>query len=116
MFSSYRSVRRAPGIARRLPAQPFARRGYPGPVDPTFEDLVADALDRLPPWVQERLENVAVIVEARPPSGEPGLLGRYEGIPKDRRGSGYFGVMPDRITLFEGSIHRVAGDDPDRLR
>lgn len=85
-------------------------------MDPTFEDLVADALDRLPPWVQERLENVAVIVEARPPSGEPGLLGRYEGIPKDRRGSGYFGVMPDRISLFEASIRRVAGDDPDRLR
>jgi len=85
-------------------------------VDPTFEDLVADALDGLPVWVQERLENVAVMVEERPPVGEPGLLGRYVGISQDRRGSGYAGVMPDRITLFRSTIERVAGDDPDRLR
>ena len=82
----------------------------------SFEELVADALDGLPDWVQERLENVAVMVEERPPSAEPGLLGRYHGISLDRRGSGYAGVMPDRITLFRASIERVARGDPDRLR
>jgi predicted Zn-dependent protease with MMP-like domain len=85
-------------------------------VDPTFEDLVADALDALPIWVQERLENVAVMVEERPPSDEPRLLGRYEGIPHDRRGAGYSGVMPDRITLFQAPLERVANGDPERLR
>ena len=50
-----------------------------------FEELVADALDSLPKWVLDRLENVEVIVEDRPPPGEPNLLGRYHGIPLTER-------------------------------
>ena len=41
-----------------------------------FEDLVADALDTLPGWVLERMENVEVIVEDDPPSGQPTQIGR----------------------------------------
>ena len=40
---------------------------------------------------------------AHDPDG-PNLLGLYEGIPLTRRGSGYFGVMPDRITLFRSTL------------
>lgn len=71
-----------------------------------FEELVADALDGLPDWVHQRLENVDVVVAERPPPGQPTLLGLYEGIPLTRRGSNYFGVLPDRITLFRSSISR----------
>ena len=42
-----------------------------------FESLVADALDELPGWVQEAMDNVAVVVEDRPPADEPDLLGLY---------------------------------------
>jgi predicted Zn-dependent protease with MMP-like domain len=80
-----------------------------------FEQLVVDALDALPPWVLERLENVQVIVEERPPRGEPGLLGRYHGIPLTQR-SYYSGVLPDTITLYRWTIERVAGDDEERLK
>jgi predicted Zn-dependent protease with MMP-like domain len=76
-----------------------------------FEDLVADALDSLPAWVQERLENVEVLVEDRPPRGEPNLLGRYHGIPITERDRGYFGVLPDTITLYRKTIERVAKRD-----
>ncbi len=80
-----------------------------------FEELVADALDALPPWVLERLENVEIIVEDRPPPGEPNLLGRYHGIPLTERRY-YAGVLPDTITLYRRTIERTASDDEDLKR
>ena len=73
-----------------------------------FEELVAEALDELPPWVQERLENVEVLVEDHPPPDQPGLLGLYVGIPLTERDRGYSGVLPDRITLFRSNLTRGA--------
>jgi predicted Zn-dependent protease with MMP-like domain len=80
-----------------------------------FEELVVDALDSLPPWVLQRLENVEVIVEDHPPPEDPSLLGRYHGIPLTERRS-YAGVLPDTITVYRRTIERVAGGDEDRLR
>ena len=76
-----------------------------------FEELVADALDELPGWVLERLENVEVLVEDDPPRGMPDLLGLYEGIPLTERGLNYFGVLPDRITLFRRTIQHLVHDE-----
>jgi predicted Zn-dependent protease with MMP-like domain len=81
-----------------------------------FEELVAEALDELPAWIQERLENVEVLIEDRPPNGDGRLLGLYEGIPLTRRGSGYFGVLPDRITLFRANIEPRGRDESDLKR
>ena len=80
-----------------------------------FESLVADALDELPGWVQETMDNVAVVVEDRPPADEPDLLGLYEGIAQTER-ENYAGVLPDRITLFRATIEGEAGDDDEELR
>jgi predicted Zn-dependent protease with MMP-like domain len=77
-----------------------------------FEELVAEAVDSLPEWVLERLENVEVLVEERPPPGEPNLLGRYHGIPLTRR-SNYWGVLPDTITLYRSTIERSAHDEEE---
>lgn len=79
-----------------------------------FAELVAEALDSLPQWVLDRLENVEVIVEDRPPPGEPNLLGRYYGIPMTERRD-YAGVLPDTITLYRRTIEREASDE-DELR
>ena len=79
-----------------------------------FEKFVAEALDSLPPWVLERLENVEVLVEEHPPHGEPNLLGRYHGIPLTKR-SNYWGVPPDTITLYRSTIERSAREE-DELR
>ena len=67
-----------------------------------FEDLVARALDGLPAEFAERMRNVAVTVEHG--QGPPGLLGLYEGIPLTSRTSGYAGVLPDRITIYQQAI------------
>ena len=79
-----------------------------------FEELVVEAVDSLPRWVLERLENVEVLVEERPPPGEPNLLGRYHGIPLTRR-SNYAGVLPDTITLYRSTVQRSARNE-DELR
>ena len=80
-----------------------------------FEALVADALDELPSWVQGAMDNVAVVVEERPPADEPELLGLYEGIARTER-LDYAGALPDRITLYRSSIEAEAGDDDEELR
>jgi predicted Zn-dependent protease with MMP-like domain len=80
-----------------------------------FEALVADALDELPGWVQEAMDNVAVIVEDRAPEDEPALLGLYEGIAQTER-LDYAGALPDRITLFRSTVEAEAGDDDEELR
>jgi predicted Zn-dependent protease with MMP-like domain len=80
-----------------------------------FEELTAEALDGLPDWVREAMDNVDVVVEGRPPGGQPGLLGLYQGIPLTQRGNHYAGVLPDRITLFRENIQRLVRDD-DELR
>jgi predicted Zn-dependent protease with MMP-like domain len=80
-----------------------------------FESLVADALDELPGWVQEAMDNVAVVVEDDPPADSPDLLGLYEGIAKTER-EFYAGVLPDRITLYRATIEDEAGEDDEELR
>ena len=80
-----------------------------------FEELTVEALDSLPAWVLERLENVEVIVEDRAPRDEPNLLGRYHGIPLTERRH-YAGVLPDTITLYRRTIERVARDEDDLRR
>lgn len=76
-----------------------------------FEELVAEALDGLPDWVMERLDNVEILIEDEAPPEARGLLGLYEGIPLTRRGMNYAGVIPDRITLFRRNIEDQAADE-----
>jgi predicted Zn-dependent protease with MMP-like domain len=72
-------------------------------VDPdAFEQMVATAMDSLPPQFAALIENVAVLVEHNP--GPRGLLGLYEGVPLTSRNTHYAGVLPDRITIYQQSI------------
>ena len=70
----------------------------------SFESVVQETLDSLPQWVVAEMENVAVVVERRATTSQDpdrtGLLGIYEGVPLSDRGIDYFGVTPDRITIF----------------
>ena len=81
-----------------------------------FEQLVAEAIDDLPEWVHQHLENVDVVVEAAPPLGDPNLLGLYEGVPLTERGSDYGWTLPDRITLFRSTIVDESGASEDDLK
>jgi predicted Zn-dependent protease with MMP-like domain len=87
---------------------------------------VSEALDDLPPYVQARLENVAVIVEEGASrehlqrlgyDADEDLLGLYEGVNRLDRAGGYHLITPDRITLFwRPIVEEVGSGDRDAIR
>ena len=84
-----------------------------------FEELVNKALEDLPPFFKEKLENVEVVIDNWPhPSLSQGrlLLGLYQGVPKTSRGSGYTMVLPDKITIYMGPIALVSRGSPDIIK
>lgn len=90
-----------------------------------FEALVVEALASVPVFFQEKLENIEILVAAWPNAMDldragvtPGslLLGLYHGIPLTERTHYYNLVPPDTITLFQGPIERVSGDDFEKIR
>jgi predicted Zn-dependent protease with MMP-like domain len=72
-----------------------------------FEDLVGQALDRIPTALTRLMDNVAVFVEDEPAPEDPELLGLYEGTPLTERGEWYAGVLPDRISIYMGPTLRM---------
>jgi len=87
--------------------------GGTGEID--FELEVEDALASLPQELRAVISNVAIVVEEEPPPGQP-LLGLYQGIPLTQRGSGYGGVLPDKITIYRRPLERLYGADREGLR
>jgi predicted Zn-dependent protease with MMP-like domain len=73
-----------------------------------FELLVADAIDRLPGDFQELLERTPVVVSHR--GAEVGAYGQYQGdtVARDN--------FPDRIMLYQDTLERDFGHDPELLR
>ena len=82
-----------------------------------FEELVAEALDRIPPELTRLMDNVAVFVEDEPDDpSDPELLGLYEGTPLTDRGEWYAGVLPDRISVYRGPILRMCATREEAAR
>lgn len=71
-----------------------------------FEQLVRDALDRLPHELVPVLDNVVVRVADRDPD-EPDLLGLYDGVPHTER-TGTEG--PDMITIYRLALCAMCND------
>ena len=80
-----------------------------------FEEYAQDAVDSLPPDLRGNMSNVEIVVEDEPPPGQR-LLGLYQGIPLTERSSQYGGALPDKITLYRGTLIRLYGHDSDLLR
>lgn len=77
-----------------------------------FEELVADALDLLPPDLTRAIDNVVVLVEDRNPE-EPDLLGLYQGVALTERDSSYAGALPDTVTIYRESLLEICDTDED---
>lgn len=88
--------------------------------DTEFERMVADAIDGIPEHYAKRLNNLGFVIEDEPTPEQRSrlhlhngmtLFGLYEGVPLTRRGAGYSGVLPDKITIFKqpmlASVHSV---------
>jgi predicted Zn-dependent protease with MMP-like domain len=72
-----------------------------------LELLVADAIDRLPHEFQQLLENTPVVVSHR--GAEAGAYGHYFGDTVAR------GRYEDRIVLYQDTLERDFGHDPELL-
>ncbi len=89
-----------------------------------FEENINAAIASIPEKIRERFNNVAFVVEDAPrPAAATErlvrrgsiLLGLYQGVPLTRRGPGYSGVLPDKITIFQQAIEFLAGPDERRI-
>ena len=92
-----------------------------------FRQVVAETLDSLPAEFQERLENVAVIVEDAPETqrhrrtpaprgtsaGRRLLLGVFEGVPATQRSVFNMASGPARIVLFQDNIEAVCHSEAE---
>ena len=78
-----------------------------------FEELVSDALDRVPSELMDNLDNVVVLVEDEPPGDDEHLLGLYEGYALTDRGWDYGGVLPDKISIFKGPLLRMCHSEEE---
>jgi len=89
-----------------------------------FEELVSEALDRLPHRFAELMSNITVQVREEPDEAtlrnlgldpvRSTLLGLYVGVPLDRRGGWYGNVLPDVIVLYRQPL-MAASRGPDEL-
>lgn len=76
-----------------------------------FEELVAEALDELPPEFQQMMDNVEVVVQEAPSptlARQVGglVLGLYQGVPLNRRS--WQGMnLPDKISIYRRNILRI---------
>ena len=80
----------------------------------TFEEHVRRALDSLPANLRGAMSNVEVVVEDEN-ADDPDLFGLYLGIPLVERGSGYAGVLPDKIAIYRRPLEEEYGHDPELL-
>jgi predicted Zn-dependent protease with MMP-like domain len=80
-----------------------------------FDELVADALDRIPAPLAAAMDNVVVLTEDAHPD-DPDLLGLYEGVPLTERTHDYSGALPDRITLYRDPLLSISTDEAELVQ
>jgi|SRR5579871_3466867 len=89
-----------------------------------FNQLVSEALDSLPAKFRRRIDNVAVLVEDRPPQEPPSapgqpkrlLLGIFHGVPLTQRSSFQLPTGPSEIVLYQKNIEAVCRSDEEIRR
>ena len=84
-----------------------------------FEQLAIEALENLPSFFKEKLDNVDVVVEDWPSKSltkDRLLLGLYQGVPSTARTRGYTMVLPDKLTIFQGPIELVSRGDEESIK
>ena len=87
--------------------------------DEEFDSLITRAMDELPQSYIKGLDNVAIVMADDPTPDQrikmkldgKLLLGLYEGVPLTKRGNGWSGMLPDKITLFKNQILAITHDD-----
>ena len=110
-------------VKRRRGSRTAARRGpRPSARHRRFEDLVDEALARIPMPFAAALDEVAIVIDDEPSPDQlreseldedETLYGLYEGVARTEYGSDWI-VTPNRITLFRLPLEADFAD-PDEL-
>lgn len=79
-----------------------------------FEKLVREGIRAIPKRFKDKLDNVDIVIEDWPNiPNKFSLLGLYQGVPRTKRTTHYGGVLPDKITIFQKPIERVANSEEE---
>lgn len=87
-----------------------------------FKKLVEEGMAKIPKKFLKKLSNVAVVIEEEPNQEQLGkvglskrssLLGLYQGVPQTKRGPHYGLVLPDKITIFQRPIEKIASSNEE---
>jgi predicted Zn-dependent protease with MMP-like domain len=90
-----------------------------------FIKIVKQGIVAIPKKFRNELSNVEVVIYDEPTNEQlrkvnllPGsiLFGLYEGVPQTKRGIGYSGILPDKITIFQKAIEQVTSDSKERVK
>ena len=77
-----------------------------------FENLINRAVEALPEAIQKKINNVEIILEDGE-SPNNSMFGLYHGVSQLKRGGSY-GIgqaLPDKITIWKGTIEKFSGND-----
>src|SRR3989338_6507357 len=79
-----------------------------------FENLINQAVEALPQSIREKLSNVEIVLEEGE-SPNNSLFGLYHGVSQLHRGSTYGmnPVLPDKITIWKGTIEKFASSEQE---
>ncbi|MFH1231569.1 MAG: metallopeptidase family protein [Planctomycetota bacterium] len=84
-----------------------------------FEKLVIAALEDLPKFFRQKMQNVDIVIEDKPSlkqlrlfnkthqTSQDLILGLYQGVPLSDRTHLYGMVLPDKITIFKKNIEQI---------
>lgn len=87
-----------------------------------FEKLVKKAVEALPKRIRDKMDNVVVVIEAKPSPLQIEkigtrlkglLLGLYQGVPQTTWGRKMATRLPDKITIFQDSIEQLTSSPKD---
>lgn len=80
-----------------------------------FNELVDDALDKIPEEFARRLVNVVFLVRDFHEE-DPGILGLYEGVALTQRTFDHTGYLPDTISIYRGALERFCSSEEELAR
>ncbi len=77
-----------------------------------FDEMVDDAIDKIPEEFARRMRNVVFLVEDHHPDN-PSILGLYEGVALTERTFDHTGYLPDAIWIYRQALQNVVHSEEE---
>lgn len=78
--------------------------------DERFDEMVDDALDKIPDEFARRMRNVVILVQEHNEEN-PSILGLYEGVALTERTFDHTGYLPDTISIYKTALENIASSE-----